>query len=208
MRMKIFFDTLIILSSVFLISCEKCPLPELSDIPSKEGSYKPPGKDLPKEITIFGKYTFTENNKSFQFESEKQDWYCYEIAHHIHLSDEDIVPLRFRLYDKNNKLLRAGLPFTYDEERELIKEYPEEIRAETATVWTYIPYHKEGVKIKAVLVDDTGKDVKVLAERDILLDVKVLAEKDLLLPEDFNKKLTLPGCRRQTRDYPGLSYIK
>ena len=189
--MKSFFNILLLLCSVFLISCEKYPLPDLSDIPPKEDPYKPE-KTLPKEMQISGKYTLTKNNKAFQFNSKDQDWYCYKIAIHINPSDENIIPLRFRLYNKDNKLLYERLPFTNNVGRkyitkfqERIKEYPDEKTEEINEVWAYIPYHKEGVKIKAILVDDTGKDVKVLAERGILP------------PEEFRTRFFYQGCYRQ-----------
>ena len=175
-------------------SCFKPPRPPLqppgvkSDVPK----LFPTEKDYPKEMRIAGKYTFTKDNKSFQFESENQDWYCYRMENHINPPDEDIIPLRFRLYDKDNKLLYERLPFTNEGRRELIiefkerlKKYPDEIKEDTATVWTYIPYHKEGVKIKAILVDDEGKDLKVLAERGILP------------PEEFRKRFFYKGCHRE-----------
>ena len=173
---------------MFFISCEKeysISDPNSIYIPPIEDPYKPE-KDLPKEIKISGKYAFTKGNKSFQFNSEDEDWYCYQIKNYINPSDEDLVPLRLRLYDKNNKLLHERLPFINEAGREFIielhKKYPEE---NTVTVWTYIPYHKDGVKIKAILVDDEGKDLKVLAERRILS------------PEEFRERFFYKGCYRQ-----------
>ena len=186
MRMKPFFYILFSLFSVFLISCEKYPVApsESIDIPHKKDPYKPE-INLPKEMRISGKYTFTENNKNFQFESEDQDWYCYySIITDSGYTDEDIVSIRFRLHNKDNKLLRESLPVTSGRRFiiELNEKYPEK---DTVTVWTYIPYHKDGVKIKAILVDDKGKDLKVLAERRILP------------PEEFRKRFFYKGCYRE-----------
>ena len=184
--MKYFVYLFFILSLSY--SCFKPPSPPLqppgvkSDIPN----LFPTEKDYPKEIRILGKYTFTKKNKSFQFNSEDQDWYCYKIKNYINPSDEDLVPIRFRLYDKDNKLLHERLPFTNEGGREFIIElngkYPEK---DTVTVWTYIPYHKEAVKIKAILVDDEGKHLKILAERGILI------------PEEFRKRFFYEGCYRE-----------
>ncbi|MCZ0932344.1 MAG: hypothetical protein OXJ52_04225 [Oligoflexia bacterium] len=193
--MKPFFNILLIFCSVFLISCEKeYAIPDPSepiDVPHEEDPYKPE-TNLPKEIKIYGKYTFTRNNNSFQFESEDQDWYCYKMKTYSYPSDEDLVSIRFRLYNKDNKLLHERMPFTNNNGREFIvefeekiKEYPEEIKVNTAKVWTYVPYHKDGVKIKAVLVDDTGKDLKALAERGILP------------PEEFRQRFFYQDCYRQ-----------
>ena len=211
--MKLFFNLFLILCSMFCISCktEYAP-PDPSkpiSIPPKEDPYKPE-INLPKEMQIVSEYTLTENNKSFYFESEDQDQYCYDFGDNKYF-DEDLVPIRFRLYDKNNKLLREKLPILSNrsliiEFKEIIKEYPPDTRSldlapegiekikkgVSNTVWTYIPYHKEGVKIKAVLVDDTGKDVKVLAERGILS------------PEEFRKRPFYQGCYREA----GFGYPK
>ena len=188
MRMKVIFYILFILSSVFFISCEKeYTTHDINsiDIQPTEKPYNPE-KDLPKEIKVYGKYTLTKNNKSFQFDSEDRDWYCYKIKTYTYPSDEDIVSIRFRLYDKNNKLLHDRIPFTNETGRkfimELYEKYPED---KIVTVWTHIPYHKNGVKIKAVLVDDTGKDLRVLAEREILA------------PEEFRKRSFYEGCYRE-----------
>ena len=177
---------------MFFISCEKkysISDPNSIYIPPREDLYKPK-IDLPKKIRITGKYTFTKNDKNFQFESKNQDLYCYEVKHYIGISSEDIIPLRFRLYDIENKLLYERLPFTsgkrtITEFQERAKKQPDEIKKENVTVWTYIPYHKDGVKIKAILVDDEGKDLKVLAERRILS------------PEEFRERFFYKGCYRQ-----------
>ena len=206
--MKPFFDILLILCSIFLISCKKeYAIPDPSepiDIPHEEDPYKPE-IDLPKEMRITGKYIYTESNKNFHFESWDEDYYCYELGNHKYL-DEDMVPIRFRLYDKNNKLLQERLPVLSNsgrrsiiEFKERVKRYPPDIRSlylgpdeiekitkeHKTTVYTYIPYHKEGVKIKAVLVDDQGKDFKVLAEREILP------------PEEFRKRPFYKDCYRE-----------
>ena len=188
------YNILLILCSIFLISCEKeytiTDPSEFIDIPhDKEDPYKPE-TNLPEKIRITGRYTFTKNDKNFQFESENQDLYCYKVKHYIGKSSEDIILLRFRLYDIENKLLNERLPFTsgrrtITEFQEKIEKQPNEIKKENVTVWTYIPYHKDGVKIKAVLVDDTGKDLKVLAERGILS------------PEEFRERHFYKGCYRQ-----------
>ena len=184
--MKPFLYVFLILYSIFFISCKKkysISDPNSIYIPPREDPYKPE-KNLPKEMRISGKYTFTKNNKNFQFNSEDQDWYCYKIRNRINPPDEDIVPLRFRLYDKNNKLLRESLPVTsgrrfIEEFNKRIEKYPNEVKEENNRFWTftYIPYHKEGIRIKAILVDDTGKDLKVLAE--------------------FRKRFFHKGCYRQ-----------
>ena len=181
--MKYFVYLFFILSLSY--SCSKPPSPLLqppgveSDVPK----LFPTEKDFPKEIHISGEYTFTNKNKDFQFDSENEDLYCY-YSLDSRYPDEDIVPLRFKLYNKENKLLHERLPFTSERRFivELYKKYPDK---DTITVWTYIPYHKEAVKIKAILVDDTGKDVKVLAERGILP------------PEEFRKRFFYQGCYRQ-----------
>ena len=194
MRMKVVFDILFILSSVFFISCEEeYTTHDINsiDIQPPEDPYNPE-KDLPKEIRITGKYTLTKNNKNFQFESNSLDWYCYKIENHINLSDENIIHLRFRLYNANNKLLHERLPFTNNvgkkyitKFQERIKKYPNEEKEETNEVWAYIPYHKDGVKIKAVLVDDEGNHLKILAEREILA------------PEEFRKRSFYEDCYRE-----------
>ena len=193
--MKFVFDILFILSALFFISCEKeYTIHDINsiDIQPPEDPYKPE-KNLPKEIRITGKYTLTKNNKSFQFESEDQDWYCYYLRDNNYL-DEDIVSIRFRLYDKNNRLLHERLPILSNsgrrfiiEFKERVEKYPDKIKEdkEIATVWTHIPYHKDGEKIKAVLVDAQGKDLKVLAEREILA------------PEEFRKRSFHEGCYRE-----------
>ncbi|MCZ0931558.1 MAG: hypothetical protein OXJ52_00160 [Oligoflexia bacterium] len=177
--MKPFIYLFFILGLVY--SC-KPPKPPLqppgvkSDVPN----LFPTEKDYPKEFLISGEYTLTKGKESLQFNSENEDLYCYYslIADSRH-PDEDIIPLRFRLYDQNNKLLRVGLPKV---QRSFVEEkgFTEEV-----TVSTYIPYHKDGVKIKAVLVDDTGKDMKVLAERGILT------------PEEFRKRPFYQDCHRE-----------
>ena len=65
-----------------------------------------------------------------------KDWYCHKIISYINPSDEDLVPIRFRLYDKDNKLLRERLPVTsgrrfIEKFNKKIKEYPDEIKEET-----------------------------------------------------------------------------
>ena len=190
--MKPFLYVFLILCSIFFISCEKeysISDPNSIYIPPREGPYKPE-IDLPEKIRITGKYTFTKNDESFQFESENQDLYCYKVKHYIGVSSEDIIPLRFRLYDTKNKLFYERLPFTsgrrtITEFQERAKKQLDKIKKDTVTVWTYIPYHKDGVKIKAILVDDTGKDLKVLAERGILP------------PEEFRNRFFHKGCYRQ-----------
>ena len=187
--MKHFFYVFLILCSVFLISCEEnYSIADPSDFPKdfnlKEDPYKPE-INLPKEIKISGEYTFTKKNKSFQFNSEAQDWYCYKIENYINPSDEDLVSIRFRLYDKNNKLLHERLPFTNEVGREFIEFNEKYPQMDTFRVWTYIPYHKEGVKIKAILVDDEGKHLKVLDEREIAT------------PEEFRKRVFYGDCYRE-----------
>ncbi|MCZ0932665.1 MAG: hypothetical protein OXJ52_05910 [Oligoflexia bacterium] len=206
--MKLYFKILLILCSVFLISCKKeyavSDPSEPIDILYEEDPYKSE-TDLPKEIRITGKYTFTENNKNFYFENEDQDSYCYYLTDNKYL-DEDLVSIRFRLYDKNNKLLHERLPILSNsgrrsiiEFKEKIKKYPPNIRSLyfvpdeikkikegiATTVWTHVPYHKDGAKIKAILVDDQGKELKVLAERGILP------------PEEFRKRSFYEGCYRE-----------
>ena len=197
--MKPFVYIFLILCSVFLMFCiEEYPVIDPSNIPKDLKELKPkedPYKreiNLPKEIQISGEYIFAKNNKNFQFNSEDQDWYCYKIKNYINPSDEDLVPIRFRLYDKDNKLFHERLPFINEgrrrvitEFKERVKKHPDEIKEDRATVWTYIPYHKEAVKIKAILVDDEGKDLKVLAERGILA------------PEEFRKRFFYEGCYRE-----------
>ena len=197
--MKPFVYIFLILCSVFLMFCiEEYPVIDPSNIPKDLKELKPkedPYKreiNLPKEIRIFGIYTLTKNNKSFQFNSENQDWYCYKIECYINPSDEDLVSIRFRLYDGDNKLLHERLPFTNETGRrfitkfnERLKNHPDEIKEETNRVWTYLPYHKEAVKIKAILVDDEGKHLKVLDERGILT------------PEEFRKRFFHKGCYRE-----------
>ncbi|MCZ0933446.1 MAG: hypothetical protein OXJ52_09900 [Oligoflexia bacterium] len=187
--MKAFFKILLILCSVFLISCNKkyavLDPSEPIDIPPQEDPYNPE-KDLPKEMRIVSEYTFPKREEKLEFINTDKDLHCYDslIANNRY-SDEDLIPVRFRLYNKNNKLIRESLPFTSGRRfiTELFKKYPED---KTVTVWTYIPYHKDGVKIKAVLVDDTGKDLKVLAERRVLA------------PEEFREgRLFYQGCYRQ-----------
>ena len=190
--MKYFVCLFFILSLSY--SCFKPPSPPLqppgvkSDIPN----LFPTEKDFPKEIKISGEYILTKENKNFQFNSENKDWYCYKIKNYINPSDEDLVPIRFRLYDKENKLLHERLPFTNEAGRRSIikfnkklKEYPKVAKEETNTVQTYIPYHKEGVKIKAILVDDEGKDLRVLGERGVLP------------PEEFRERVFYGDCYRE-----------
>ena len=181
-----------ILSSVFFISCKKeyAVIDPYSDIPPKE-HYKPE-KNLPKEMEISGKYIFTKNNKNFQFNGEDRDRYCYEYKEHDYdkyPSRESIVPIRFRLYDKDNELLKERMPFTSEQGMAtittfpvLMEIYPDKMVEKTVRIWTYIPYRWDGVKIKAVLVDDEGKDLRVLAERRVLP------------PEEFRKRSFYRGC--------------
>ena len=193
--MRLFLYVFLILCSMFFISCEReysISEPNSIHIPPREDPYMPE-KKLPKEMQISGKYTFTTTNKSFQFDSTDEDWYCYKsLVEYSGHPDEGIIPIRFRLYDEDNKLLRERLPFTNEASKSSIikffqktKRYPDEIKEDKATVWTHIPYHKDGVKIKAILVDDEGKDLKVLAERGILP------------PEEFRERFFYKGCYRQ-----------
>ena len=178
--MKYFIYLFFILSLSY--SCFKPPSPPLqppgveSDVPK----LFPTEKDFPKEILITGEYTLTKGKESFKFTGGSKDLYCYYslIADSRH-PDEDIIPLRFRLYDQNNKLLREGLPKV---QRSFVEE---EGFTEEVSVWTYIPYHKEAVKIKAILVDDEGKHLKVLDERGILT------------PEEFRKRVFYGDCYRE-----------
>ena len=186
--MKPFFYVFLILFSVSLVSCEKHPIP--SDIPHQEDPYKPEIY-LPKSIQISGKYTLTKENKNFQFDSEEEDWYCYySLIEDNRHSDEDIIPLRFRLYDENNRLIHERPGFTNNVGRKYITTFQkssieEEGFTEKVTVWSYIPYHEEAVKIKAFLVDDRGKNLRILDEREILL------------PEEFRKRKFYEGCYRE-----------
>ena len=177
--MKFFLCPLLILGSMFFISCKEYPLPDPSEIPSTENPYKPE-IDLPKEIQITGEYILTKGKESLQFNSEDEDWYCYySLLADSRYPDEDIIPIRFRLYSQDNKLLRESLPKV---QRSFIEEKG---FTEKVTVWTYIPYHKDGVKIKAILVDDEGKDLKVLDERGILA------------PEEFRERSFHNDCYRE-----------
>ncbi|MCZ0932342.1 MAG: hypothetical protein OXJ52_04215 [Oligoflexia bacterium] len=185
MRMRIVFDILFILSSVFLISCKKeysiADPSEFIDILPEEDPYKPE-INLPKEIRIYGKYTLTKNNKSFQFEKENKDKYCYTKSSSF--TSESIVPLRFKLYNKTGKLVSEGLPVggegLISEFNERIIHFPD-IKTKV-TIFSSVPYHTEGVKIKAILVDDEGKHLKVLAERRILT------------PEEFRQRFFYKIC--------------
>ena len=182
--MKPFVYIFLILCSVFLMFCiEEYPVIDPSNIPTDIQAKEDPYKreiNLPKEILITGEYTLTKGKESFKFTGGSKDLYCYYslIAHHRY-SDEDIIPMRFRLYNKNNKLLRDGLPRV---QRSFVEE---EGFTEEVSVWTYLPYHKEGVKIKAILVDDEGKHLKVLDERGILA------------PEEFRKRFFYEDCYRE-----------
>ena len=177
MRMKHFIYLFFILSLAYSCKPPK-PLLQPPGVESDVPKLFPTEKDYPKEMKISGDYVLTKGKESFKFNNE--DWYCYYslIADSRH-PDEDIIPLRFRLYDQNNKLLRMGLPKV---QRPFVEEkgFTEEV-----TVWTYIPYHKDGVQIKAILVDDKGKDLKVLAERGILP------------PEEFKKRFFYKDCYRE-----------
>ena len=185
--MKIVFNIFFILSSVFFISCEKEYTThdiDSIDIPPKEDPYKPE-KTLPKEIRISGQYTLTKNDKVFQFELEGKDKYCYTKSSSF--TSESIVPLRFRLYNKSGKLVGEGLPIggegLISEFNKRIINFPD-IKLEV-TIFSSVRYHKDSVKIKAVLVDDQGRDLKVLAEREILT------------PEEFRKRSFYEGCYRE-----------
>ena len=203
MRMKYCIYLFIILNLVYSCKPPKPPL-QPSGVKSAVPDLFPTEKDYPKEMRITGKYTFKKNNKNFHFKSKDLDSYCYDLGDNKYL-DEDLIPIRFRLYDQDNKLLHERLPVISTSKRssiirskERLNRYPPDIRSLyfaqdqiekmkeiIATVWTDIPYHKEGVKIKAILVDDTGKDVEVLAERGILP------------PEEFRERFFYQGCYRQ-----------
>ena len=186
--MKPFLHIFLILCSIFFISCDKdysvTKDPNSIYVPPREDPYKPE-INLPKEIKISGKYTLTKENKNFQLNSEDQDWYCY--TRRTPFTSESIVPLRFRLYNKKGKLVSEGLLIGGEG---LVSEFNKDVVSfpnmkTEVTIFSLIPYHKDGVKIKAILVDDEGKDLKVLAERGILP------------PEEFRERFFYKGCYRQ-----------
>ena len=161
--MKYFVYLFFILSLSY--SCFKPPSPPLQLL-------CPPEKGYLKRIGISGTYTFTKGAESFQFNT----WYSYGTESYTNFS-ADLIFLRFRLYNKENKLLRERLPFISEEKASFIRHMEEFSLEKIVRIRAYIPYHKDGVKIKVILVDDEGKDRRVLAEKSIISPEEVEVRK-------------------------------